>query len=81
TSAATGVGVDELRMALAPNRTAVLLGPSGAGKSTLANRLLGTDAQATGAVRDGDSRGRHTTTMRQLALVPGGGVIIDTPGL
>jgi ribosome biogenesis GTPase / thiamine phosphate phosphatase len=81
TSAATGVGVDELRMALAPNRTAVLLGPSGAGKSTLANRLLGTDAQATGAVRDGDSRGRHTTTRRQLALVPGGGVIIDTPGL
>lgn len=81
TSATTGAGVEALRGALQPCRTAVLLGPSGAGKSTLANELLGFDALATGLVRDGDSRGRHTTTSRQLVCVPSGGVLIDTPGL
>ena len=81
TSATTGAGVDELRVRLQPCRTAVLLGPSGAGKSTLANALLGEDVLATGAVRDADRRGRHTTTSRQLVAVPGGGVLIDTPGL
>jgi ribosome biogenesis GTPase len=81
TSAATGAGVDEFRRRLQPCRTAVLLGPSGAGKSTLANALLGEDILATGDVRDGDRRGRHTTTSRQLVAVPGGGVLIDTPGL
>ncbi len=80
-SAATGAGVEDLRARLAPNHTAVLLGPSGAGKSTLANALLGSDTLATGAVREGDARGRHTTTSRQLVAVPGGGVLIDTPGL
>ena len=80
-SAVTGAGVEELRAHLAPDRTAVLLGPSGAGKSTLANALLGEDRLATGAVREGDRRGRHTTTSRQLVAVPGGGVLIDTPGL
>lgn len=80
-SARSGVGLDELRARLAPDRTAVLLGPSGAGKSTLANALLGTDRLATGVVREGDARGRHTTTSRQLVAVPGGGVLIDTPGL
>jgi ribosome biogenesis GTPase len=74
-------GIDELRDRLRPDRTAVLLGPSGAGKSTQANALLGADRLATGAVRDGDHRGRHTTTSRQLVPVPGGGVLIDTPGL
>ena len=81
TSSATGAGISELATALQPCLTAVLLGPSGAGKSTLANGLLGTDALATAAVRDGDHRGRHTTTSRQLVVVPSGGVLIDTPGL
>jgi ribosome biogenesis GTPase len=81
TSATNGRGVEDLRGFLRPARTAVLLGPSGAGKSTLANALLGTDVLATGAVRDRDRRGRHTTTSRQLVTVPGGGVLIDTPGL
>jgi ribosome biogenesis GTPase len=79
-SALTGEGIDGLRRLLAGNRTAVLLGPSGSGKSTLVNRLLGRDAQATGAVRS-DGRGRHTTTARELFLVPGGGLLLDTPGL
>ncbi len=81
TSAATRRGVSELLGRLQPSRTGVLLGPSGAGKSTLANALLGSDLLATCAVRDGDRRGRHTTTSRQLVSVPGGGVLIDTPGL
>lgn len=81
TSAATGRGVPELAELLKPSRTAVLLGPSGAGKSRLANALLGADVLATGPVRDADHRGRHTTTSRQLVVVPGGGVLIDTPGL
>lgn len=81
TSSATGEGIGALATALQPCLTAVLLGPSGAGKSTLANALLGTDELATAAVRDGDHRGRHTTTSRQLVVVPSGGVLIDTPGL
>jgi ribosome biogenesis GTPase / thiamine phosphate phosphatase len=81
TSSSTGSGVDEVSAVLQPNRTAVLLGPSGAGKSTLANALLGEDLLATGAVRADDLRGRHTTTSRQLVPLPGGGVLIDTPGL
>jgi ribosome biogenesis GTPase / thiamine phosphate phosphatase len=80
-SAVSGEGTAELRARLSPDRTAVLLGPSGAGKSTLANALLGVERLATGNVRDGDRRGRHTTTARQLVAVPGGGVLIDTPGL
>jgi len=80
-SAITGQGVPELREYLTPCKTAVFLGPSGAGKSTLANALLGEEAMATGAVRDVDGRGRHTTTWRQLVRVPSGGVFIDTPGL
>jgi ribosome biogenesis GTPase len=80
TSAARNEGIDDLRRLLAPNRTAVLLGPSGAGKSTLANALVGNDDLATGSVR-ADRRGRHTTTSRQLVIVPTGGIIIDTPGV
>jgi ribosome biogenesis GTPase len=80
-SATTGQGVEELCQRLRPARTAALLGPSGAGKSTLANALLGAGALATRAVRDRDQRGRHTTTSRQLITIPGGGVLIDTPGL
>ena len=81
TSVLNGAGIPELTEALRPDRTAVMLGPSGAGKSTLANALLGDEYLATGAVREGDRRGRHTTTARQLIAIPGGGVLIDTPGL
>lgn len=73
--------VERIRALLRPDRTAVLLGPSGAGKSTLVNALIGWTVMATGAVRDGDHRGRHTTTTRELHAVPGGGFLIDTPGL
>jgi len=62
-------------------RTVVLLGSSGAGKSTIANALLGASRQATHPVRESDSRGRHTTTRRMLLELPGGGALIDTPGL
>jgi ribosome biogenesis GTPase len=81
TSTRTGEGIDEVARVLQPNRTGALIGPSGAGKSSLANALLGEDTLATGDVRDHDRRGRHTTTSRQLVPVPGGGVLIDTPGL
>jgi len=62
-------------------RTIVLLGSSGAGKSTLTNTLAGATLQATGAVRDADSRGRHTTTARTLRVIAGKACVIDTPGL
>jgi ribosome biogenesis GTPase len=75
------VGLDALAPWLAPGRSVALLGPSGAGKSTLANRLLAREAMATGGVRDGDARGRHTTVHRHLHEIPGGGVLVDTPGL
>jgi len=74
-----GAGLDELKAHLS-NRTSVLIGPSGAGKSTLLNALLGREAAATGAVRTGDHKGRHTTTARELYALHGGGFIIDTPG-
>lgn len=80
-SARTGAGLDALLSLLGPGRTAVLLGSSGAGKSTLTNRLLGNDRQATAATRAGDDKGRHTTTGRELIDLPGGGALIDTPGL
>ncbi|MFD6658656.1 ribosome small subunit-dependent GTPase A [Streptomyces parvus] len=79
TSAVTGQGLDTLTAAL--DGTVVLLGPSGAGKSTLGNRLLGEDRLATGAVREADGKGRHTTAWRELLPLPGGGVLLDTPGL
>lgn len=78
-SALAGDGVDVVRAVL--SGTVVLLGPSGAGKSTLGNALLGGEVLATGAVRDGDGKGRHTTVRRELLPLPGGGVLIDTPGL
>ena len=81
TSSFDGRGVDDVRAHVPAGRTAVLVGPSGAGKSTLVNALLGEDRLATGAVREGDGRGRHTTTRRELLPVPDGGVVIDTPGL
>lgn len=80
-SALKGVGLDDLRALLEPGATAAVFGPSGAGKSTLVNALLGSERQETGAVRAGDGRGRHVTVTRELIGLPGGALIIDTPGL
>ncbi len=80
-SARAGTGVGELEQFFNGNRTVALVGSSGAGKSTLTNWFLGHAAQATGEVRSHDSRGRHTTTHRQLFLRPQGGAIVDTPGM
>lgn len=80
-SSKDGTGLDDLRSLLEPGATAALLGRSGAGKSTLVNSLLGSERQATGPVRAGDGRGRHVTVARELIGLPGGALIIDTPGL
>lgn len=80
TSAVTGHGFDDLRPFLAPGRTVALLGSSGVGKSTIINRLAGRDVQRTAPVRP-EGSGRHTTTRRQLIVLPGGALMIDTPGL
>jgi ribosome biogenesis GTPase len=80
-SALTRDGVDGLRDWLGTGRTGALLGSSGVGKSTIVNALIGEERQATGAVREDDSRGRHTTRHRELIVVPGGGLLVDTPGM
>lgn len=80
-SAVTGAGLDALRAYLSPGRTAVLLGSSGVGKSTLVNALAGRMQMATQAIREDDARGRHTTTHRELVLLPNGALILDTPGM
>ncbi|TBR21535.1 ribosome small subunit-dependent GTPase A [bacterium] len=79
-SAKKGEGVDVLEQYLKPATTVALLGSSGAGKSTLVNRILGREKQATKETRE-DSRGRHTTTSREMFLTPGGAILLDTPGL
>ncbi|MGB2899150.1 MAG: ribosome small subunit-dependent GTPase A [Candidatus Acidiferrum sp.] len=80
-SARTGQGMDGLEKFLKHGQTVVLLGSSGVGKSTIANRLLGEMQQEVRPVREGDSRGRHTTTARELFVLPGGALLMDTPGL
>jgi ribosome biogenesis GTPase / thiamine phosphate phosphatase len=76
-----GDGIDGLTRYLAPGQTVALVGSSGVGKSTLINFVLGHQQMATHDVRDGDSRGRHTTTHRELIQAPGGAMLIDTPGM
>lgn len=81
-SSVDGRGLDDLEGRLGPGRTIAFLGSSGAGKSTLVNRLAGTDVMITQSIRSKDDRGRHTTTHRQLILLPKSrGVLLDTPGL
>jgi len=80
-SAFSGLGVEDVRRRIGPGKTAVFLGESGVGKSTLINRLVGHDVQATAEVRPTDDKGRHTTVAREMVLLPGGGVVIDTPGM
>jgi ribosome biogenesis GTPase len=80
-SARTGKGMEELEALMLPGKTIVLLGSSGVGKSTLVNRLMNEEKQATKPTREADSKGRHTTTARALFRLPGGALLMDTPGL
>jgi ribosome biogenesis GTPase / thiamine phosphate phosphatase len=80
-SADAGEGILDLQRLVTKGRTLALLGPSGAGKSTLVNALAGTTVMMTQGVRRVDGKGRHTTTYRALVPLPGGGAVLDTPGL
>lgn len=80
TSSMSKDGYNNIRKYLQPGKTVAFIGSSGVGKSTLINKLLGTEVLATREIR-ADDRGKHTTTHRQLIILPGGGVVIDTPGM
>lgn len=80
-SSLAGDGIESLRSYIGKGKTVACLGSSGSGKSTLINTLLGEELLATGEVREDDSRGRHTSTHRQLVLLRDGGAMIDTPGM
>ena len=80
-SSVTGDGLDAVRAVVGPGRTAAMVGPSGVGKSSLANALAGRPVAPTRETRQSDGRGRHTTTARELHLLPGGGLLVDTPGM
>ncbi len=77
----SGQGIEEISKILTPSKTAVFLGSSGVGKSSLVNALSGNNLMNVKEIREDDSRGRHTTTHRQLMLLPSGGIVIDTPGM
>lgn len=80
-SALTGEGMDLMKAFLSPGITAAFTGPSGAGKSAIINYLVGKEVQRTGVLREDDMRGRHTTSARELFMLPDGAMVIDTPGL
>ncbi|MFC1726410.1 ribosome small subunit-dependent GTPase A [candidate division KSB1 bacterium] len=80
-SALKNEGIDKIKEFLNTGETAVFVGSSGVGKSTIINSILGEDKQETGEVREKDSRGRHVTSRREIILLPGGGLVIDTPGM
>ena len=81
TSARSGHGIDALRRTIAQGESVGLVGTSGAGKSSIINALVRDEVQAVGEVRQADAKGRHTTTRRELVLLPTGGVLLDTPGM
>ncbi len=81
TSAITGEGMDGIADAIGSGRTAAFFGASGVGKSTLVNRLIGTEVAETAEVRETDGKGRHTTVAREMFFLPGGGILVDTPGM
>jgi ribosome biogenesis GTPase len=80
-SAISGYGIEEVRKLIRPGKSIVFVGSSGAGKSTIVNALLGSEKQKTNEIRLDDSRGKHTTTKRELIVMPTGGIVIDTPGM
>ena len=80
-SAKRGEGLDKLNTYLTPGKTVVFLGMSGVGKSSLLNALMGQEVMTVNEIREDDSRGRHTTTHRQLFMLPSGAMVIDTPGM
>lgn len=80
-SCVTGEGISDIKKYIIPGKTVALLGSSGVGKSTLVNTLVGKELLKTQEIREGDSRGRHTTTHRELLLLSEGGMIMDTPGM